>query len=774
MRSKYSSTIYAFDIETTTENGIVSHYLSSFISVDFGMKNKPIHEIIESMSSTHFCRAAEDINTFLIALNERANRTGQRIIIFCHNFAYEFSFLIQNVNFVKNNFKNSKSLFIKRRIPLFINLDYLEFRCSYRLLNKSLEKLGENLGFEKLSIDYGNKYFSFSELPSVEYEYNERDVQLTLLSILKECELYSWCKTVDDIPLTSTGFTRKNNKAINTAQSFREWTSACNYQRRFDRWFIDFIERIFSGGYNHANAFYTARPLQNVGSMDIVSSYIDAILHRKYPQFFKEYKGDYKLDFLKKLIRINSCSYMDALQNFQQPFKRAFLARVTLQNVMVKRLKNNNLILPISVSKCDFFRNCHQDNGRVYSAGILVININEVDYFIISQFYDFELIECTALYFTRCYKDLPEFVTKSTREYLYEKSTLKEIIKKNENGQELTPEDFYNDKKEGYIYSSEQIAAIIDSSDRDSILNDNYRAAKNKLNAQYGINVQKLLTPDISYDIENDEFSIHEAQSIHNKYFARDFLKGTYITSYSRLNLFCYGLYLIDHTETALVYSDTDSWKVYGDLDNVKRINKEYNQLIELIVHNSEDYNVGYFDYEAEYKYFSTLGCKKYIYSDGERVVTTIAGVNKKLASEAYTELFKNINYDFELLCKVAFQPCTILDFNIINKLLTKYHNNEFQTIVTDENGDEGIISGVNMVELCQSDFILMDNLKPSVRQYIDHINNLQGQDLNILPTKIYRDSSGNVTYKYIKDWRSEVKLLSGDPVEFDKQVKGG
>lgn len=90
-------------------------------------------------------------------------------------------------------------------------------------------------------------------------------------------------------------------------------------------------------------------------------------------------------------------------------------------------------------------------------------------------------------------------------------------------------------------------------------------------------------------------------------------------------------------------YSDTDSWKVYGDIHNAVRVNEEYNHFIEGIVHNSEDYNIGYFDYEELYAYFATLGCKKYITSDGEEIKCTIAGVNKRATSKAFTELFKRL-----------------------------------------------------------------------------------------------------------------------------------
>ena len=126
--------------------------------------------------------------------------------------------------------------------------------------------------------------------------------------------------------------------------------------------------------------------------------------------------------------------------------------------------------------------------------------------------------------------------------------------------------------------------------------------------------------------IDINDFYINELDDgVKAKVLYRDFTNGLYITAYSRLNLFCYALYLIYRTDARLIYSDTDSWKVYGDIHNAVRVNEEYNHFIEGIVHNSEDYNIGYFDYEELYAYFATLGCKKYITSDGEKIKCTIA-----------------------------------------------------------------------------------------------------------------------------------------------------
>ena len=765
---KYSNIIYAFDIETTTTDEITSIYLSSFISVDFNTYMHDNDSILDSMTPAHFCRSSEEVNDYLVKLSARQKIEKEHIIIYCHNLAYEFDYLIKNVDFVKDNFNNADALFIKPRIPLFFRVGYIEFRCSYRLLNAPLRSIGDNLGYPKLEIDYQRKFYSFSKLPDIEYEYNERDVRLTLLGVLKECSKWSYIHFVKDIPLTSTGFTRTNNKKINTAKDRKNYAGFCSYQKRFSKEYVEFLEHTFSGGYTHANALYVNRPLKNVASFDIVSSYIDTILHRKYPRFFKKYYGTYGLKFFLHLSSLNTDNYMDVINNYASPFAFSFMAHITLRNVK-PIIRKRNLILPISASKCDFVAGIELDNGRIYTAKLLKLNVTEVDYFIIQQFYSFEVVNCDKMYYTRFHAELMPFVTNSTREYLHEKSTLKPIVDKVKNGKRIGKSDFYCAKKGEYIYSDAQINAILAMSPdkRKKTIKDNYSRSKEKLNAQYGINVQKLLSPRIAYDRVNDLFINEIDDGVTAKVLYRDFTNGLYITAYSRLNLFCYGLYMIERCDARLIYSDTDSWKISGDIHKAVKVNEEYNRYIEGIVHNSEDYDVGTFDYEELYQNFATLGCKKYVVSDGKKITCTIAGVNKIATSEAYTELYKSLNYDFDIFCKVAFSPCTILASSITTKLITLYHSNDYIINVTDENGDSGTLAGTNMVELAPSDYVLMDYDKGTVNEYIQYFSKLQNTIVDYIPTYIYRDTDGIVKYKYITNWKEALHVLRGINVDF-------
>lgn len=750
----YSNIIYAFDIETTTnENHITSHYLSNFVSVDFGLLRNEPAEILDNISAPFFCRTADDVNDFLIKLNNKAEKQNTKFLIFVHNFSYEFDFLIKNVKFFYENFKNENALFIKSRIPLFVKIENLEFRCSYKLLNKSLKRLGDELNYPKKEIDYKTEYYSFSDLPQIEYDYNERDTRLTLFAILQECKKWEWIKSTKDIPLTSTGFTRKNNLKINSRENTRTFASICKYQKELTIEQINFLEKCFSGGYNHCNPLFYAKPLQNCASFDIISSYIDTILHRYYPHNFKKCQSN-ELAFFNRICKNNNGSFFDKIKNYQNPFEISFLATLTLENVKVKKLRNDNVILPISASKCDELKSFTLDNGRIYSAESLTICCNEVDFFIFQQFYDFTVKNVYNLYYTTSHSTIGDYVITATKKYLQEKSTLKFVIHKLKKAGEITVDDFICTKTNKLIYDKQFIVNLLQNSNMPELLDGLYRESKSKLNAQYGINVQKLLNPLIEYDREVDDFIVTQATKIESKRLLRDFISGIYITAYSRLNLFCFGLFLINNTNSVLVYSDTDSWKVWGDLENAIKYCNEYNKIIEQYVHNSENYNIGYFDFEDEkiINNFCSLGCKKYIVDEDKEIISTIAGINKKQTSTALTELYKSLDYDFNLLCDIAFSPSTVFDYSVTKKLSSKYNNNEYNETVTDCNGKSGIIKGKNMVELCETDFTLMNNDSKSVNAYIRHCELLQNKNFNIIPTLIYRDKNGKISYKYLEN----------------------
>lgn len=735
---EYNNILYAFDIETTTTKHNVVHYLSNFNSINFNTGE---------LGQPHFCRTWQDVNDFLFKLNLIAVKNKSYYICYVHNLAYEFDGLIKNVDFVKSNFKNENALFLKSRIPLFVRCDRIEFRCSYKFFNNSLKNVGLYIGLDKLDIDYKAKYYTFSKLPTKEYDYNRRDVEIVLKGIFYEKSKWDWINTVNDLPLTSTGLTRKNNKKINSRKANREIFYYCNYQKKFDENFIDFLEKVFSGGYTHANAFNVGKVLQNVYSYDLISSYPAVMLLKEFPCRFREYTGTYKTEHLRVIFRSN-LEYVKEYGTYKKRFKNYFLAKITIHGITAKNI-NNNYILPISASKCEDLQNIKIDNGRILKAETVTLYCTETDLYNIYLFYDFNLknIKCERLLTTTYTRQLPEFIINSVKQYLYEKSTLKQINKKLENNEDIKPDDFFNKELNGFIYDDDKINNLLaDSAELESDIHSLYAKSKEKLNSNYGINVQKLLPLLYRYNINDDSYT-EEKETKLPVNLTRDFITGLYVTSFARDSLFTLG-YKLASAGVSLVYSDTDSWKITG---NKKIIDKVVNDFNKEVRNNGSErlYHIGEFDFEGSYDYFSTLGCKKYLTINDNIVTSTIAGIGKKETSQNLTTFLQELNYDYQLFYDLAFTPLTIFDFSITGKLISKYHHNTYNMVVTDVNGDFGTVTGVNMVELCESDFILMNTSNKMNKYFIYYCEQLQNRIIASDPILIFKRGD-KIKYKYL------------------------
>lgn len=768
----YSNDLITFDIETTTflynDINYTDVYLASFFKNDFNLNITP--ELIEQSDDIYFCRSWSDINNHFEHLNNKAKQDNVIQIVYVHNLAYEFDGIIKNCNFAQKNFDNNKVLFIKPRKPAFIRLDFIELRCSYILLNKSLDTLGKIYNYPKTSIDYKCQYFSFSDLPEIEYTYNERDVKLTMLSVLLECKKYKYIKNVSDIPLTYTSFTRKNNLTINDKKVIQKYKNRNAVQKKYSPEYIRYLELIYSGGYTHANAFYTFLPLENIISVDITSSYPDSMVHRFYPFNFHACNDDVDIFKWFKFMTAQNNSFDTVLNNYKKPFKYGFFATVTLSDIKLKKY-NNTEIPYISISKIlnETYR-AISDNGRLVSADIIVIALTHIDYFLIQQFYNFELVAVDDVFYTSQFRQLSEFTINCVNCYADNKSVLKSITKKNI----IDKSDFYCKRTSQYIFDDTIIKNIIKlpTNQRKTEIEILLQSAKSHLNAQYGINVQRLFQDTYSYLIDSDEY-IKVIDTDLKRDLYRNFEEGMYIPLYSKLNLFTYALFILLNSKSDLIYSDTDSWKIKGDTNTIIKLTDEYNNNHNKMTNSNNFYCIGQFDVETVYNHFICGGCKKYLSVNDNVVTGTIAGVPKKSTSEALTQLYQNFcDFDFDFFCSIAFKPNTLYTHSLTNKLSSKYHTEKYSGIVTDENGVSEYIEFNNMVELFDTDYFLLNTETPANYTYLKYLEFKQKRKINIKPTKLYIDS-GIVKYDYLSNIPLEIETVTD--VNIDNYLnKGG
>ena len=518
-------------------------------------------------------RTWSEYKSFISVLSTILNlNSNRRLVVYIHNFAYEFQFM-------RKRFMWDKLFFLEERRPVYGIVGGIEYRCSLKLSSKSLMKVGQDLQKYKVEKKMGDLDYSLVRTPitpltETELGYCEADIRVLLAYIQEKIETDG---NISLIPLTNTGYVRNfcRKACFERYSRYRGLMS----ELTLDPDEYSQLKRGFAGGFTHASAKYNDKILKNVGSFDFTSSYPAVMLSEKFP--------------MSKAKLIQHIDTEEELNNYLS--KYCCLIDIELTNVV----PTNDFDHPISYSKLINVESPVVDNGRIVSAKSLTITCTEQDYFVFTEFYNWDDINIKKF---RVYKKgyLPTPFVKSILELYKKKTTLKDV-----EGEEV-----------------------------------NYMISKNMLNSAYGMAVTDIVRDEISY--ENDEFSstkpnIDEAISKYNNS-KRRFLFypwGVWVTAYSRANLFSGILACGDD----YIYSDTDSIKILNPDKHWDYINA-YNEQINIKLSKAAEFHridpsefsplnkkgkakpIGVWDYEGNY----------------DNVKLTVAGVNKEKARDFLVE----------------------------------------------------------------------------------------------------------------------------------------
>lgn len=560
---KYLNVICAFDIETTRLEDIEQSvmYIWQMQIGDYTITGRTWKEYF----------------SFLERISERLSGVCW-MVIYVHSLSYEFQFLKGVYNFQPEEVFATES----RQVLKCTMFDCFEYRCSYMLSNMSLDALllKYNVENKKLSgeeFDYSKKRYPWTPLTAKEMEYCINDVKGLVQALKKQLE--SDNDTLATIPLTSTGYVRRDVK--NAMRSFNH----IQLQEMLpDAEVYRLLREAFRGGDTIANRWNADDIIENVQSVDIVSSYPASMLTRKYPmtRFYREDPDDFM-----KLYRMKS---------------KALLFRIRFEGIELKTVTEGHAYL--SRDKCRNIVKGTFCNGRILQADRLDTTITDVDFEIITRRYIWKSMTVTELFSSR-YKMLPINLRYVIMEYYRIKTELKGV----------------SEDSDDYLF---------------------YMKNKEKLNATYGMTVQDPARDTIEF-IDNQfilkDEPLEKLIRRHNQSAFLSYAWGIWVTCWSRKRL-ADGIDIVTKNgkEPAnFIYSDTDSIKYVGDADFTS-----YNEQMEKEAIKNKAYAVdrnGVLHFMGVYESegyqlpnrFKTLGAKKYVLEDPDkRLHITIAGVNKK------------------------------------------------------------------------------------------------------------------------------------------------
>mgnify|MGYP002521110535 FL=1 len=485
-----------------------------------------------------------------------------KLCIYVHNLSFEFQYLSGVYKFSSDEVFAVKS----RKVLYCVMYDVLEFRCSYLLTNVGLrEFLREmNVPQQKLYMDYSLKRYPWTVLTESDYNYCVADV-IGLVEGIKT-KLAQTGDTVASVPLTQTGYVRRDAKRALRPKYVELKKSLPDYN------LYVLLREAFRGGNTHANRWYVGDVLENVGSVDIASSYPAQMVFRQYP---------------------TGAMIQGTVSDFDIKHW-AWVSRVRFVNIRLRDKYWGIPYIPLhkTTDICDFAL----DNGRILSAGGLSMTITDVDYKIIADEYAWDSVVFVGAAYGAKYRYLPRQLRDLVLQYFYAKTEYKGIAEK----------------------------AI------------EYALAKQKINSLYGMSAQDPAKLELLYMCDTGDFiedtNSTKAELLEHSTAFMPYQWGVWVTAWARYQLE-QGLKLAGLN---VVYCDTDSVKFLGHLNltaDTKAREREAveHKAIALDPKGKRRY-LGIFELEDTADRFRTWGAKRYAYEIDGKLTVTIAGVRKSAA----------------------------------------------------------------------------------------------------------------------------------------------
>lgn len=532
-----------------------------------------------------FGRTWEEFKLLLHSLEVNLNLSlNNRLVIWVHNLGFEWQFMRNFIEF-------EDGFFLEERRPAkILTKSGIEFRCSYILSNMSLQKFCENEeGVSHYKLE-GEKYnYDLIRTPASKLSDYEEGYCYNDVRGLSEC-IRSRLKqdTLARIPLTSTGYVRRElRNNVRKNRKNREYF----LNSKLDEHVYTLCREAFRGGDTHANSLRSDQINTDAWGEDRKSAYpAEIMMFDGYP--------------FAAFGKMGVSYYLN-----HDMSEYALILKVAFFNIRYDTKGQYFCGMPyIALAKCNkFSANRVIDNGRIIFAEFIEITLTNLDLDIIRKEYKFDDIKVGEIWASKA-SNLSKEIRDTTMDYFRAKTLL--------------------DGDEKHIYE--------------------YMKSKSRLNSIFGCMVMKidqsLIRWDPSKKIYVDETPKLE-EALANFYKSRNnflqYQQGLFITAAARYHL----REMMWKVGRDCIYCDTDSIKGVGEHfnlfeeENIKIKEKALKTGAYAENKEGEIKYLGIWENETSkhlYDEFKTLGAKKYVYRQGEKIVSTIAGVSKKAGEEFF------------------------------------------------------------------------------------------------------------------------------------------
>lgn len=580
-------------------------------------------------------RTWNEYNKFMIWLTELIYKSEKyRLVTYVHNLPYEFQFM--------RSFMEIDRVFATHpRKVVKCTGNNVEYRCSYKLTNMSLDRFIKSIPPERVQhykqsgeeFDYSVVRTPRTPLNPFQLQYIYNDV--AGLHEALEYQLESEGDDIASVPLTSTGYVRRHlRKIVNTPHNHEIFM-----QNQLSQHQYGLLREARRGGNCHCSPIHSMQIIPNMKSLDMSSAYPATMVQKKFPM--RPFKP----------IR-----YPEKFEKFVDEGKYACLIDVTFYNIEIKTLRT---IPYLARSICTQIENITSDNGRILKGDKVSIVLTDIDYKIIRSQYEFARVECNECLCSK-YDYLPDELRDELLKMYFDKTTLKD-------------KDYYY-----------------------------YMKQKNKFNSTFGCMLTDICQDNVIYDQNNPTKPFKKVKDMPyasklSKYYnsKNSFLSyqhGIWVTAWCRYRL----QKAIDLLGEYMVYCDTDSVKYIDSLVNQtvkEKLNEEILQDIKdcgkncTVKYKNKYYTLGLWEDDGDYVLFKSLGAKKYCYTtDDGKIHITVSGLSKTKAEKWFSE-HGGI---------AKFTPGTVIPTEWSGRTTSAY--NDRINLIDLQIGDEVITVGSNIV----------------------------------------------------------------------------
>lgn len=611
----------------------------------------------------------------LIGEHYGCDKNAPRLVIYVHNLPFEAAFLMDQMTYARIRYE---IFAVKNRKPVVIRPEGLpvEFRCSYKLTNRGLKKYLSDFkaaGFAKMSgdLDYRVQRTPKTVLSEQEMIYCAVDV-IGLHAALR-MDMQQTGDTVASIPLTSTGYVRRDYKD-EVIKKDPEYKILCQ-RMKLDPEQFQMVLDLAKGGDTLGSASQELGFLfRKVGSQDFISSYPAQLTTEPYPYGKLEYEGEgdeIDLDYLLQLEREG---------------------RYYIVEFRVFDLEIREKMLPIPCInewKCGYAEGTLVFNGRLLRAQEAGITLDMISFQLFRKQYKWSAME-----FGRCYSCgyqlLPESVRSFILNYFTGKCRLKDVLTEMEETHREESEEYQSEKQDYNLYKNRLNGIFGMFYTKPVFLEHEYDQEKGEWKPEREIVLDeeraKIYYPDLTGEqraelLEDMKLKLFKGQITS----IGPYLWGVHTASLGRLKL----AQLIEAAGYEnVIYSDTDSIKFKineKSLSGIERLRQDLTKKAldagAVCDTGKNKYILGIPDDDGSYEEFVTLGAKRYAYRDKKGLHITVSGVEKSAVTQLKDDI-KNFRNGF------VFDPAGGIMLHYIEQSIHMQH------VVGDDGTEDDIMLG--------------------------------------------------------------------------------